>query len=400
MLRGTSLSQEEGADAIGMASVTDEHHAVYRQDRMVSIQDVMREHEAGISRGLSKKYVRKDVKAGGLFCSHRSLMTYVVCSDKANHFRHVVARGVASGGPGGGTGSVCGCSSRHLDAQIVLRDHDYAACPLVFTEWRDCKLPGCAKQVYTAGAGVAVTLEVREQGGKIVSDVVYSEEGEPRFRVEVWASHRTDRTRRSGLAFAEVAAEHVLSSIGKGMSAVLRCEAPASGELEVCRPCADSRRAREEAAAREKELIRQREALLRRQRAEEARRRAEEARAAEVTAEQRRAAAEQRRAEEARAAEQRRAAAEQRRAEEARAAEQRVRVELERVSKLEAASAAFAAKRAEAAERMAVASTPSFCVRLGTDFEQVGPEEVERRRAERLARRAAQQSGKKKRRRG
>ena len=185
-----------------MASL-DEHHTVYRQDGVVSIQDVTREHETGLKSGLSENHVRKDVKAGGLFCAHGCPMTYAVCRERANYFRHL---GDGDKARGGGGGAPCGCSSRHMDAQIVLRDNDYTARPIVFIEWRDCKLPGCAKRVYTAETGVAVALEVREQGGKIVSDVVYSEAGEPRFRVEVWASHRTDRTRRSGLAFAEVAA--------------------------------------------------------------------------------------------------------------------------------------------------------------------------------------------------
>jgi hypothetical protein len=384
----------------------DEHHSVYRQDSILTIRDVERE--------LEQKHTREHIKAGGLFCSHGSEMTFVICSKRTNHFRHLVTadfRNKSKDGdaPGNGLvpGTSCGCSSRHLDAQALLRDHDYSRQPVVFTEWRDCFKPECCRQVYKAEGMPSVRLEVREENGKFVSDVVYyrEDDGEPCMRVEVLASHKADRARRAGTEFVEVEAHHVAESFkkaGYASSATLRCEGSCTGHYEVCHPCVERKRiAREQAEARRREVQRREVAELRRR--VYAREQAEaRARQREAYAEvQRREAVEWHRREDARKTEEARQRNEQRReaervrlAEDARKTEE-VRV---RIAALDAESAAHEAKRAEVVASMEVVYTPNFSVSLGTDTPEVSQEEIERLRAARLARQA--EAAKAKRRRG
>jgi hypothetical protein len=210
-----------------MAS-SDEHHAVYRQDRVITIKDVKREIEEGRSRG--------DIVAGGLFCSHLSEMTFVIGKKKnkngearATHFRHLRKPDPLKVddrdplGNGNLTDAPCGCSSRHLTAQVLLRDLDYSKYEVRFTEWRDCKNPACCKTVYRSsswsGRLTRAELEVREACGKFVSDVVFynGKATEPAWRAEVWASHRTDHARRAGYDHGEVKAEHVIESFERVM---------------------------------------------------------------------------------------------------------------------------------------------------------------------------------------
>ena len=64
-----------------------------------------------------------------------------------------------------------------------------------------------------------------------------------------------------------------------------------------------------------------------------------------------------------------------------------------RIAKLEAASAEFERKRAEAAARMTVNVTPGYSRTIGTNVPEVSQEVIDRRRQERLARLAASQTG-------
>ena len=267
----------------------DEHHAVYRQASILTIRDVERE--------LEQKHTREHVKAGGLFCSHGSEMTFVICSKRTNHFRHLVTAGFRNKSkdedvPGNGLvpGTSCGCSSRHLDAQALLRDHDYSRQPVVFTEWRDCLRPECCRTVYKAEGRPSVRLEVREENGKFVSDVVYyrEDDGEPCMRVEVLASHKADRARRAGTEFVEVQAYHVAESFkqaGYASSVTLRCEGSCTGHHEICHPCVERKRiARERAEAARKQAEAAREQAEARRR-EVQRREAERQRIAREQAE-------------------------------------------------------------------------------------------------------------------
>lgn len=395
----------------------DEHHAVYRQDSILTIRDVERE--------LEQKHTREHVKAGGLFCSHGSEMTFVICSKRTNHFRHLVTAGFRNKSkdedvPGNGLvpGTSCGCSSRHLDAQALLRDHDYSRQPVVFTEWRDCLRPECCRTVYKAEGRPSVRLEVREENGKFVSDVVYyrEDDGEPCMRVEVLASHTADRARRAGTEFVEVQAYHVAESFkqaGYASSVTLRCEGSCTGHHEICHPCVERKRiARERAEAARKQAEAAREQAEARRREEQQRgaerwRMTEEARvrrskAAEEV--QRRGAVEEwRRFEEQRQEKARlkneRWLEEMRErervclAEDARKKEE-VRV---RIAELDARRAAHEAALA-CPTSMEVVYTPNFSVSLGTDAPEVSQEEIERLRAARLARQA--EAAKAKRRRG
>lgn len=384
----------------------DEHHAVFRQDTVLTMRDVERELAQGRTRG--------DIKAGGLYCSHGSEMTFCICTTKTNHFRHVVAAAPGNGaGKGfGNSANGCGCSSRHLDAQTLLRDHDYAKQPVRFTEWRDCLKPGCCKTVFEAsGEAPTVRLEVREKKGKFVSDVVYYREDDdgaavPCMRVEVYATHKADRSRRAGTEFVEVVAQHVVETFmmaGNSSPITLRCEGSCTGTYEVCQPCVERKRlAREQAEARRREALRQeaerrerakqQEAERRRAYAEEELRQEERRRQHEAEAERRRKEAEERR---------RREEAERREAEERRREAERVRQlederkreeERVRIAALDAARAVREAERAKVAASMEVATLPSFRVTLGTDAPKMSQEEIEQRRAERMARRAEQQA--------
>jgi len=398
----------------------DEHHAVFRQDTVLTMRDVERALALGRS--------REDIKAGGLYCSHGSEMTFCICTTKANHFRHVVAPTTPGNGPGKGPGNNttngCGCSARHLDAQTVLRDHDYAKQPVRFTEWRDCLKPECCKTVFEASSGETLTvrLEVREQNGKFVSDAVYYREDDDAvakacMRVEVFATHKADRSRRVGTEFVEVAAQHIVDSFkkaGNSSPITLRCEGSCTGTYEVCHPCVKRKRiAREQAEARRREAqrqeaerrerARQQEAERQRLRAEERVREEERRRRREAEAERRRQEAEeQRRAREAEAEERRRKEetlklhrwARNAEAERARRLEAEQRQEAERVqiAALDAARAVREAERAEVAASMEVPTLPSFRVTLGTDVPPTSQEEIERRRAERMARQQEQQA--------
>jgi hypothetical protein len=358
---------------------SDKHHTIYRQDAVITIRDVELE--------LTQQRTRKDIKAGKLFCSHGTEMTYVICRQKTNHFRHVYSNIEKSGA--GGTSkhppAMCSCSSKHLDAQVMLRDHNYKTQPVMFTEWRDCHRPGCCKVVYTASGKPEVRLEVREQGGKFVSDVVYYEDGKPRMRVEVLATHKADRARRAGTEFVEVSAEHVIALLKKegAPSLSLRSESSCTGQYEVCQPCAEKRRVCEEKRraeeaqhrfAQEEQLrIRvERRVWEEQRRVAEAQRRIahEEQRRAEE-AQRRIAHEEQRRVEEA----QRRIAhEEQRRAEEA---QRRIAEEEQR-------------RVAEEEQRLlAAARTPGFNVTLSTSIPDVSQDEIERRRKQRMDRQVA-----------
>ena len=395
----------------------DEHHTVYRQDSILTIRDVERK--------LEQKHTREHIKAGGLFCSHGSEMTFVICSKRTNHFRHLVTAGFRNKSkdedfPGNGLvpGTSCGCSSRHLDAQALLRDHDYSRQPVVFTEWRDCLRPECCRTVYKAEGMPSVRLEVREKNGKFVSDVVYyrEDDGKPCMRVEVLASHKADRDRRAGTEFVEVEAKHVSESFKEAecaSSVTLRCEGSCTGHHEVCHPCVERKRiAREQAEAAREQAEAAREQAEARRREEQQReaerwRMTEEARvrrskAAEEV--QRRGAVEawrrfeEQRQEKARLQNERRREAEceaerVRLAEEARYKEE-VRV---RIAELDARRAAHEAALA-CPTSMEVVYTPNFSVSLGTDAPEVSQEEIESLRAARLARQA--EAAKAKRRRG
>ena len=402
----------------------DEHNSVYRQDSILTMRDVERE--------LEQKHTREHIKAGGLFCSHGSEMTFVICSKRANHFRHLAKADFATkskkgNAPGNGLapGTLCGCSSRHLDAQALLRDHDYRRQPVVFTEWRDCFKPECCRQVYKAEGRPSVRLEVREQNGKFVSDVVYyrEDDGEPCMRVEVLASHTADRARRAGTEFVEVEADHVAESFkeaGYASSVTLRCEGSCTGHYEVCNPCVERKRiARERAEAARKQAEAAREQAEAAREQAEARRREEQQRGAErrrMTEEarvrrskvaeevQRRGAVEEWRRFEEQQQEKARLQNERRReaereaervclAEDARKKEE-VRV---RIAELDARRAAHEAALA-CPTSMEVVYTPNFSVSLGTDAPEVSQEEIERLRAARLERQA--EAAKAKRRRG
>ena len=364
----------------------DEHHSVYRQDSILTIRDVERE--------LEQKHTREHIKAGGLFCSHGSEMTFVICSKRANHFRHLATADLAKkskkeDAPGNGLapGTSCGCSSRHLDAQALLRDHDYSMQPVVFTEWRDCFKPECCRQVYKAEGRPSVRLEVREENGKFVSDVVYyrEDDGEPCMRVEVLASHKADRARRAGTEFVEVEADHVAESFkkaGYASSVTLRCEGSCTGHYEVCHPCVERKRiARQQAeaarkqakAAREQAEAARKEAEAARKEAEaareqdKARRRGEQEREAErVRMEEDARKTEEARVRQREAAEvQRRKAAEWRRQEEQRREETRVLIAqwnaksaeraAERAAEAAAEAAAHCERRAAQEARLATA---------------------------------------------
>ena len=351
----------------------DEHHAVYRQDSVITIRDVERE--------LQMKRTRDDIKSGGLFCSHGAAMTFVICSNKSNHFRHVSLTGPKTSG---GTSSTqpppvqCGCSSRHLNAQALLRDHDYTTQPVAFTEWRDCKQPSCCKTVYTTTGNLEVRLEVRECGGKFVSDVVYYEEdGKACMRVEVLATHKADRARRAGTEFVEVSADHVAASFKNAGTSqiVLRCEGSCTGKHEVCLRCAHAAKLAAEARRiRAEEMAKN----------ERGRRVAEERKLQE----ERWRIAEKRRLQEERW----RIAMEQRSLEEhgrivmeaMRQAEER-----DRIAALNAERAEREVKKAEVAAGMAVTPIPNFSVTIGTDVPMTNQEEIEERRRERMERRAA-----------
>ena len=357
----------------------DEHHSVYRQDSILTIRDVERE--------LEQKHTREHIKAGGLFCSHGSEMTFVICSKRANHFRHLATADLAKkskkeDAPGNGLapGTSCGCSSRHLDAQALLRDHDYSMQPVVFTEWRDCFKPECCRQVYKAEGRPSVRLEVREENGKFVSDVVYyrEDDGEPCMRVEVLASHKADRARRAGTEFVEVEADHVAESFkkaGYASSVTLRCEGSCTGHYEVCHPCVERKRiARQQAeaarkqakAAREQAEAARKEAEAAREQ-DKARRRGEQEREAErVRMEDDARKTEEARVRQREAAEvQRRKAAEWRRQEEQRREETRVLIAqwnaksaeraAERAAEAAAEAAAHCERRAAQEARLATA---------------------------------------------
>ena len=363
----------------------DEHNSVYRQDSILTMRDVERE--------LEQKHTREHIKAGGLFCSHGSEMTFVICSKRANHFRHLAKADFATkskkgNAPGNGLapGTLCGCSSRHLDAQALLRDHDYRRQPVVFTEWRDCFKPECCRQVYKAEGRPSVRLEVREQNGKFVSDVVYyrEDDGEPCMRVEVLASHTADRARRAGTEFVEVEADHVAESFkeaGYASSVTLRCEGSCTGHYEVCNPCVERKR-----IARERAEAARKQAEAAREQAEAAREQAEARRREEQQQEKARLQNERRREAE-------REAERVCLAEDARKKEE-VRV---RIAELDARRAAHEAALA-CPTSMEVVYTPNFSVSLGTDAPEVSQEEIERLRAARLERQA--EAAKAKRRRG
>jgi hypothetical protein len=367
----------------------DEHHAVYRQDSILTIRDVERE--------LEQKHTREHVKAGGLFCSHGSEMTFVISSKRTNHFRHLVTAGFRKKSkdedvPGNGLvpGTSCGCSSRHLDAQALLRDHDYSRQPVVFTEWRDCLRPECCRTAYKAEGRPSVRLEVREENGKFVSDVVYyrEDDGEPCMRVEVLASHKADRARRAGTEFVEVQAYHVAESFKQAeyaSSVTLRCEGSCTGHHEICHPCVERKRiAREraeaarkqaEAARKQAEAAREQAEARRRevQRREAERIAREQAEALRIHEVQRREAERVRMEEDARKTEeaqiwqreaaeevQRRKVAEWRRQEEQRREETRVRIaqwNVERAERAVEAGAEAAALRERRAVREARLAT-------------------------------------------
>jgi len=384
-----------------MSSV-DKHHAVYRQysnrpNGLITIRDVEKE--------LREQHTRGDIKAGGLYCSDKCLMTFVICSDKSNHFRHVSLVGPKT--PRTITSSTqpppvqCGCSSKHLDAQALLRDHDYKTQPVAFKEWRNCKQSDCCKTVYTAtGTGdLKVLLEVREYGGKFVSDVVYYEDGEARMRVEVLATHKADRVRRAGTKFVEVSADHVVASFKKVKGCiVLRCEDSCTGKHEVCLRCAEQRQLEHRQAAAAREAARaeeQRRFWLARASAQQAkfredRRRADQKRAAlDAERERERLDFEVQKRERARA----HAAAERDRiaALEARAAAAAAAAQEAARAEAKAAAAQREAKRdqdaASTAEAMAV--TPKIMsITLSTDVPPMSHEETEKRRRERMEREA------------
>ena len=394
----------------------DEHHSVYRQDSILTIRDVERE--------LEQKHTREHIKAGGLFCSHGSEMTFVLCSKRATHFRHLVTADLAKKSkkedvPGNGLapGTSCGCSSRHLDAQALLRDHDYSMQPVVFTEWRDCFKPECCRQVYKAKGRPSVRLEVREENGKFVSDVVYyrEDDGEPCMRVEVLASHTADRARRAGTEFVEVEAYHVAESFkkaGYASSVTLRCEGSCTGHYEVCNPCVERKRiAREraEAARKRAEAAREQDKARRR---EEQQREAERWRVADEARGRRSEAAEEvqrrrvagwrffegQKQEAARLQNERRREAEREAERVSLAEDARYKEEARvRIAELDARRAAHEAALA-CPTSMEVVYTPNFSVSLGTDTPEVSQEEIERLRAARLARQA--EAAKAKRRRG
>ena len=356
----------------------DEHHSVYRQDSVLSISDVEREMHLKLP-FLTKKGARDDIKAGGLFCSHGSRMTFVISENRKNHFRHVVAPTAREGNYGGGSSAPtsCGCSSRHLDAQALLRDHDYSKQSVAFTEWRDCKKPECCKTVYTATGALDVRLEVRENQGKFVSDVVYYSDNEACMRVEVYATHKADRDKRVGTEFVEVSAQHVAESFKAviGATIVLRCEGSCTGQYEACVPCAERKRVEREQA----------EARRQRKRVEREQAKAEEARRERKRVEREQAEAE----EEAERQRLRREDAEQKQAE-----------KRAKTAAMDAARAAREAERAVVVAAMQVELTPSFRVTLGTDVPKISQEETDRRRAERMARQAERAAKQARRRRG
>ena len=240
----------------------DQHDTVYRQnDGLLTIAKVKQEIDNGHS--------REDIMAGGLRCSHGSKMTYVDPKTKQLHFRHFPvardpSRADTQSNDAHGPSARCPCSSVHMDAQALLRDHDYAKRPVRFTEWRDCYQPECCKTVFTADTRLVVKLEVREQGGRYVSDVEFYEYDKgPRLAiVEVYATHRADRERRQGLTFFEVRALHILEAFQRtppGQPIVLRCEGASSGTYDVCQPCRERERQQEgwAEAARRRECKRQ-----------------------------------------------------------------------------------------------------------------------------------------------
>lgn len=385
---------------------SDQHHAVFRQDAVLTMRDV--------ERALAQGHTRKDIKAGGLFCSHGSEMTFCICATKANHFRHVVAPTAPGNGKDAGTGpwnatNGCGCSSRHLDAQTLLRDHDYAKQPVRFTEWLDCLKPACCKTVFDATCEtLTVRLEVRENGGKFVSDVVYYDAAAKAcMRVEVYATHKADRARRTGTEFVEVAAQHVVESFKKAGNnssspITLRCEGSCTGQYEVCQPCVQRKRlAREQADARlreaqHQEAERQRFHAEERQRfhAEERVREEERRRQREADAERRQQEAkEQRHREEELKLHRLALHAEAERARR-REVEQKQETERVRIAALDASRAVREAERAEVAASMQVSPIPGFFVTLNTDVPPASQEEIERRRAERMARQQEQQQAK------
>ena len=312
-------------------------------------------------------------------------MTFVMFKNdyKTNHFRHVSLSGSKTSGGGFSDGTSaqppiqCGCSSRHLDAQALLRDHDYTTQPVVFTEWRDCKKPSCCKTVYTATGEIEVRLEVREQGGKFVSDVVYYKDGKARMRVEVFATHKADRIRRVGTEFVEVRAEHIVESFkNAGTSPItVRGEDSCTGQYDVCLPCAE-RRERERLQA-------------------EARR----VHAAKLAEERRRLEAEEREENKQRLVHAAKLAKERHRleAEEREKNKQRREAEMEKErvktaaldAEREAERAEREANRAAVAAGMLVKPTPNFSVTLGTDVPDTSQGEIDRRRKERMHRRDA-----------
>ena len=175
----------------------EEHRCVIRQDKLLRIEDVERELKAG--------KLRKHIKAGGLFCSEGHCMTFVICENKRNHFRHVCLPAIKGGSNIIPSGSG-GCSSRHLEAQALLRDHDYRVRPVEFGEFRACKRSEHTKVVFTAAGDVDVKLEVRESSGKFITDVLFYKHRVETMRVEVFATHKTKRSSRVGIEFVAVAA--------------------------------------------------------------------------------------------------------------------------------------------------------------------------------------------------
>ena len=229
----------------------DQSDEVYRQNRsndsphVFHIEDVLRELERGHS--------RNEIKAGGLFCSHKTEMTFVIPTGRNAHFRHLLpkvqsARDVRTGETG--ARPTCPCSKDHLKAQVMLRDHNYQAKPVKFTVFRDCRK--CSQVVYLADDHVFVNLETREVdecGHRFVTDVVYrsKSDGAIEQRIEVWRTHKTTPSNRQGREYLEVRCDHVLRMLnGTGDDTIrISCETPVHG-MPLCVPCHNKKRAEQD----------------------------------------------------------------------------------------------------------------------------------------------------------
>lgn len=191
-----------------------------------------------------------------MMCCRGHRIVPVICTSRQSHFRHV--------NPNNGSGTArinahaCSCSKSkvHLEAQQLLRDHDYST-PVRFVQWHSCGIH--SSTVFEATTDVYPVLEVTEQsrdGSRhFRTDIAYrdcSDDG-IRRRIEIWHHHRTgiDGARKD-IEFLEADATHVKQKMLL-RDYTIRVELVHAKECPICAERAEENRLAAERRAEEEQ---------------------------------------------------------------------------------------------------------------------------------------------------